>query len=240
MILYKDVNEQNVKQRLSRTIPINVEEKPQRPVYDFKSNKERYKYCVMIKNMVRNFPEYRQLVSFLKKYMNMNKCVVFNKLQNGDGKHYTIELHHHPYTLIEIINTVVSKRQEYGESLNPYRTIEEVLGLHYDGEVGLINLSITAHELAESGKIFIPLQWVYQRYDKFTEKYEEFMDSTLKQKIELLIQMSQKSDKLASNILDPEFTYIKVDGWDLPEVPEEWSKLLSKLSIEDGIPENKT
>lgn len=238
MILYKDVNENNINRRLSRTIPISIDEKPQRPTYDFKTNKERYKYCVMVKNMVRTYPEYRQYTSFLKKYMDMNKCAVFNKIQNGDGKHYTIELHHHPYTLIEIINTVVSKRQEYGESLNPYLTMEEVYDLHYGGKVGLINLSVTAHELAENGRVFIPLQWIYQRYDQFTDEYEEFMDSTLKQKITLLIQMSQKCDKIASDILDPEFTYIKVDGFDLPEVPEEWAKLLDKVSIEKGIPEN--
>ncbi len=237
MILYNNVNKDNIKQRLSRTIAIDVEEKPQRPVYDFKSNKERYKYCVMIKNMVRTYPEYRTLISFIKKHMNMNKCIVFNNLQNGEGKHYTIELHHWPYTLIEIINVVVSKRQMLGETLNPYDVIDEVFELHYDGKVGLINLSVTAHELAESGKVFIPLQWIYQRYDVFTEEYEEYMDDTLKQKIELLIQMSQASDKIASNILDPEFTYIKVDGWDLPEVPDKWKDLLKDLSIEDGIPE---
>ena len=124
-----------------------------------------------------------------------------------------------------------------GETLNPYDVIDEVFELHYDGKVGLINLSVTAHELAESGKVFIPLQWIYQRYDVFTEEYEEYMDDTLKQKIELLIQMSQASDKIASNILDPEFTYIKVDGWDLPEVPDKWKDLLKDLSIEDGIPE---
>lgn len=238
MILYKNVNQQKRKERPIRTIDIKIEEKPERPVYSmFRNNKDRYKYCTMIKSMVRNSPEYREYISFLKKHMHMNKDVVFRNLDTSGNKRYSIELHHDPFTLMEIINVVVSKRQDLGESLNPYLVTEEVLELHYDDKVGLINLSVTAHELTEKGRIFIPLQRIYQRYDLFVNEYEEWMDDTLKQKIELIIQMSQKCDQIVSDILDPEFVYVNIDGVEFPEVPEEWGKILKDLSIEDGFPE---
>lgn len=237
MILYKNANKASKKERPIRTVKISIDEKPERPVYVFKNNKDRYKYCTMIKNMVRKSPEYREYIKFLKKHMHMNKCVVFSNLDTDNNKRYSIELHHSPFTLMEIVNVVVSKRQAYGETLNPYLVTEEVLELHYDDKVGLINLAKTAHELAESGRIFIPLQWIYQRYDLFVEEYEEFMDDTLKSKIEMIIQMSQKCDQIVSDCMDPEFVYVDIEGYAFPEIPEEWGKLLKEVSIEDGIPE---
>ena len=235
MILYKNPSKEVLKrERPIRTMDIKIDEKPERPTYAFKNNKERYKYCTMIKMMVRSSLEYREYIKFLKKYMHMDKCVVFENLQT-ENKHYRIELHHDPFTLMEIINVVVSKRQALGESLNPYLVTEEVLELHYDDKVGLINLSITAHELAEKGRIFIPLQRIYQRYDLFVEEYEEYMDDTLKQKIELIIQMSQKCDQIVSDVLDPEFTYVNIDGVTFPEIPDEWGKLLKDVSIENTL-----
>ena len=235
MILYKNTGKAiPKKERPMKTLNIKIEEKPERPTYAFRNNKERYKYCTMIKMMVRSSPEYRDYVKFLKKHMHMDKCVVFQNLQT-ENKRYSIELHHDPFTLMEIINVVVTKRQELGETLNPYRVAEEVLELHYDDKVGLINLSVTAHELAEKGRIFIPLQRIYQRYDLFVEEYEEYMDATLKQKIEMIIQMSQKCDQIVSDVLDPEFTYVNIDGVSFPEIPDEWGKLLKDVSLENTL-----
>lgn len=236
MILYKDLSKKKYQERPIHIKDIEIVEKPERPVYVFKTKKDRYKYCTMVKNLVRRVPEYREYVSFLKKHMHMNKCVVFNKLPTDNPrKRYSIELHHTPFSLMEIVNTVLSKRQALGESIKPNLVAEEILELHYDGKVGLINLSVTAHELTENGRVFIPLQWIYQRYDQFVEEYEEYMDDALKSKIELLVQMSQACDSIVSDILDPEFVYVNIDGFDLPEIPEKWGKLLDNVSIENTL-----
>lgn len=237
-VLYKDLNKKKYQERPKRIVDIEIEEKPERPIYSFKSNKERYKYCTMIKTMVRKSPEYKQLVKFLKKHKGMDCCDVFRNLRNDpeERKHYRIELHHHPFTLLEIINVVVSKRQQLGETLNPFFVTEELLELHYDGKVGLLNLSVTAHELAENGRIFIPLHRIRnQDYLKFVEEYEPFMDDNLKKKIELMIQMSLKAKDSTSDCLDPEFVYINVDGYKFPEVPEEWKNALKSVSIEETL-----
>lgn len=237
MILYKNAAAQAKKKRNRpiRTVDISFEEKPERPVYAFKNNKERRRYIDMIKMMVRHSPEYREYVSFLKKYMNMGHCDVYRNLSVDNGKKYTIELHHCPFTLDEIINVVISKRQELGEDLNPYFTADEVMGLHYDDKVGLIDLSKTAHELAEHGRIFIPLQRIYQRYDLFVNEYENYMESPLKSKIEMIIQMSQKCDDIVSDCLDPEFTYVNIEGVDYPSVPDEWGRLLESVSLDNTL-----
>lgn len=236
MILYKDLNKKKYQERPKRIIDIKIEELPERPVYDFKNNKERYKYCNMVKMLVRKVPEYREYTTFLKKHLGMYGCDVFRNLDNSPESHkkYTIELHHTPFTLMEIVNVVVQKRLSYGESLNPNLVAEEVLELHYDGKVGLINLSKTAHELAENGRIFIPLQRIYhQGYIDFVNEYEEFMDDNLKAKIEMIIKMSQHCEDMISDCLDSEFVYVNIDGFDFPEIPDEWGKALKDVSIEN-------
>ena len=235
MILYKNTNQSNIKKRPIKTINVSIDEKPERPSYTFRNNKDRFRYVTMVKNMVRSSPEYKEYIKFLKKYMHMDKCIVFKNLSIENGKRYTIELHHDPFTLAEIINTVVSKRQALGESLNPYLVAEEVMELHYDDKVGLINLTKTAHELTEKGRIFIPLQWIYQRYDLFVEEYEEYMDSALKSKIEIIIQMSNKCKDIVSDVMDPEFVYVDIDGYEFPSIPDEWGKLLDKFSLENSL-----
>lgn len=243
MVLYKSLDKKKYQERPKRIMDINIEERPERPVYVIKNNKERYKYCTMIKSLVRKAPEYNEYVRFCKKHLGMYGCDVYRNLKNDPELHkkYTIELHHTPFTLMEIINVVISKRDAYGESLNPMLVAEEVLNLHYDGKVGLVNLSKTAHELAEKGRIFIPLQRIYHSgYMEFVNEYEEFMDSKLKEKIELIIQMSQKAEDIVSDCLEPEFTYINIDGFDFPNVPDDWGKALNEVSIESSLSEQST
>ena len=76
-----------------------------------------------------------------------------------------LELHHYPFTLFDIVQGVL--RHEYGilsdrepvykRPVNLFKVAEKVMKLHYQGVIGLIPLSLTAHELAHNGDIFIPL-----------------------------------------------------------------------------------
>jgi hypothetical protein len=234
MILYKDASNSSLPKRATKNVVISAEEKPERPQYAFRSNNERRKYVDMVKAYVRASQEYKDYIKFLKDHVDMNKCIVFNKLRPGVDKKYSIELHHDPFSLFDICNIVLSKRQALGESINPYKVAEEVTELHYDGKVGLINLSVTCHELCEKGKIFIPLQWIYQRFDKFYSEYEEYIDEVTASKIELKVKMSMACDQIQSDVLDTEFVYIDIDGFKFPEVPEEWGKLL-KLSDPETV-----
>lgn len=238
MILYKQNQKSSVETKVpKRTMDLRIEEKPERPQYIFRSNKDRKKYIDMVKAYIRASMEYKSYIQFLKTHIDMDKCAVLKHLPTGNGKRYSIELHHDPFTLFEIINIVLARDESIGEPNNPYKLAEEVMELHYDDMVGLINLSTTMHELTEHGKIFIPLQYIYQRYDKFYDEFEDYMDDTMKAKIQLKVQMSLKCDKIISNCLDPEFVYMNVDGWDFPQVPEEWGKAL-KLNDPELLMDN--
>lgn len=235
MLLYNKPSEDNkrINKYQSRTIKISMDEKPQRPEYVFQKNNDRKRYIDMVKNsIVRQSFEYRDYVTFLKKKRGYDHDAICKGISNANGKRYSIELHHEPFSLFDIINTVLTKQEAEGMPHNPYLLAEEVVRLHYDDKVGLIHLGKTHHELVESGKIFVPLSWIYQRYDKFYEEYEEYMDDTLKAKIELKVQMSMKCDSFVSTNLDPEFVYIEIDGVEFPSVPDSWGELLKGTDTE--------
>ena len=117
---------------------------------------------------------------------------------------------------------------------------ESVMCLHYDGIVGLIPLSKTQHELIHSSKCFIPLQHIYQDYDKYYEMIEEYIEEAahVKKKLDVKVQLSLECSKIQSDS-EPEYVYLNVDGFNFPEVPEEWREAISKSRKDLAIAEKE-
>lgn len=227
MILYNSNSVANRRDRPIKTLNLSIEEWPERQKFELTKAKERYKFIQLVKKIVRNSPEYRAYIKFIRANMDMNRCEVLKGLRMTPGKKYTIELHHEPFSLQIICDTVLKKRETMNQSLDLYDIAEEVTELHYDGKVGLIPLSKTMHELVEAGKIFIPLQYIYQNYHTFFEEYEQFMDQSVKDMIEAKVNLSLKTDNILSDKLDVEFVYVKIDGFDFPNIPDEWKSAIS-------------
>lgn len=230
MILYNSKHTENMRKRPIKVLNIDIEEKPERPIYVFRNERERVKFIKMCESIIRKSMEYKEYIKFLKQNMDMNKCIVLKGLNIENGKRYSIEIHHEPFTLFDIVETVISKREENDESINPFFIADEVMELHYDEKVGLVPLAKTMHQLVSDDKIFIPLQLIYHKYDKFYEEYEMYMSQRLKEKIDLKVSLSLKCGNILSDVLDPEFTYINIDGFDFPEVPDEWANALKSLN----------
>lgn len=226
MILYKSVPKELQRDRKTKRVKIEIDEKPKRPDYIFKTNKDRVRYIDQVKAIVRKSKEYKDYIKFLRDHLNWNSCAILEKVCKGNGKKYTIEIHHEPFVLHDYVDTELNKMDLEGEYFNPYVVAERVIALHYDGKVGLIPLSKTQHELVGNGKIFIPLQFIYHNYAGYYMENEEYISDNVKEKIEYKIKMSQKCDDYQSNVLVPEFTYVDIDGFMFPQVPEEWGKLL--------------
>ena len=232
MILVKDSNIEK-KYRDRRTVNITIEELPKRPTYVFRTEKDMVKFVKKIEMIVRHSQEYKDYISWLKKNMDFNKCAILRGLKNGEGKKYTIEIHHEPFNLFQIVQTVLAKYQILEKDLNPYELANEVMELHYAGKVGLIPLSATQHKLVHDGRIFIPLQQIYQDYTGFVEEYEDYIPDKVQELIQYKVDMSMKCGQFQSNVLTPEFVYLNVDGFEFPSVPEEWG--VRKKVLEEAI-----
>ena len=152
MILYRN-NASKTKPRIERTrrtLNIEIEEKPERPRFLDRTARERRKFITKVEQMVRSSDEYKEYIKYLKTHFDMSHCEVFPNVSTGNGKKYSIEIHHEPFQLSWIVDTVIHKRQELDEDLDPFSIADEVMKLHYDGVIGLIPLCVTAHELGKA------------------------------------------------------------------------------------------
>ena len=226
MILYKKSMGLNANDRPSQTVDVTIDELPKREVYTFRTPKERVKFIKMVESVCRKSMEYKEYIRFLKRNTDFRRCTILKGLNTNNGKRYSIELHHEPFTLFDIVETVLNKREMLGEKIEPLSIADEVMALHYDGKVGLIHLSTTMHQLVHDDKIFIPLQYIYQSYNEFYSEYKPYFNPLVIEKLEMKVEMSLKTDNFVSDSIDPCFTYINIDGFDFPEIPAEWKDTL--------------
>ena len=184
MILYKKSMGLNAKDRPSQTVDVTIDELPKREVYTFRTPKERVKFIKMVESVCRKSMEYKEYIRFLKRNTDFRRCTILKGLNTNNGKRYSIELHHEPFTLFDIVETVLNKREILGEKIEPLSIADEVMALHYDGKVGLIHLSTTMHQLVHDDKIFIPLQYIYQSYNEFYSEYRPYFNPLVIEKLE--------------------------------------------------------
>ena len=226
MILYKKGFATDKRERSKRELTVRIDELPIRPTPKYNTPKDREKYIKTCEIIIRKSTEYKDYIKFLKENMHMDQCIILNNLKNGDGKHYRIEIHHEPFTLFDIVETVINRRLEHGESISALKVADEVMDLHYSGVVGLIPLTVTMHELVHNGRIFVPLQFVYHNYSEFVSEYERYMNAALIDKIEAKVNLSLHTQDIVSDSLDVEFVYLNVDGFTFPQIPDEWKSAI--------------
>lgn len=196
--------------------PFEIEE------FDLNDPKEFSKYIKQIKNICRNSFEYRELIKFLRENMDMNSCSFFENVNNIDTFKIKIEIHHHPFTLEDIVLIVYNKRVYFGESLESELVAKEVMYLHYLLLVGLIPLSETVHELVHNNYLFIPMDKVMGNVSEFINMYERFMTPEQLDVLENNINMSKAYLEGAhKDILATHHIYIDTSGsYTLPTYQE--------------------
>lgn len=152
----------------------------------------REKYFKYIESIVRTSPEYRTYIYTLINEFDLTHCAFFRQINVIDVD-VSIEFHHYPFTLYDIVNIVFTNkvnkamsgeepdcyRKYMSELLNPYKLADEIMKLHYENLVSLVPLTKTAHEIAHNGMVFIPLtkDFVFGNYKGFYNRYNINFDS---------------------------------------------------------------
>lgn len=186
------------------------------------SEKDKIKVVKKIEQIARSSMEYKQYIEYLRKYIDMTKCSFFNNISNKDSKRVSIEIHHEPFTLFDIAHIILEKWIATGQEINPTLIAEEMMKLHYQNKVGLIPLSITVHQLVHTGKLFVPLQCLYGDFVSFFEEYEPYVPQDLKDILEIKLKMSKDVENEQDlSILERKYTYLEVDGFNLPQQLDE-------------------
>ena len=177
--------------------------------------RQRVKLIKTIETYVRSSLEYKDLIKYLKDYIDMNQCEFF---QNFDGsqKPGLIQIHHEPFDLFSITQIVMNRQEKELGYINELQVAEEVMRLHYRGLVGLIPLSVTAHELVHDGKLIVPLNCVYGKFVQFVKEYYDYIDDVLLVMLNEKIEQTKNLKAEDMSILSVRYIYTDVDGYNLP------------------------
>lgn len=181
------------------------------------NERQRDKLVKTIEKYIRTSLEYRDFIKYLREFIDMNCCEFFH---NFSGKHKKgmIEIHHTPFDLYSITSIVMRKQEFEMGYIDELVVAEEVMNLHYRGLIGLIPLSITAHELVHEGKLAVPLNNVYGRFVEFTKEYYDYIDEALLTMLNEQIELTKKLTREDLSILNVRYIYTEVDGFKLPEI----------------------
>ncbi len=157
------------------------------------------KVIAYIEKILRKSYEYKQYIAYLKSELDITKCALIPTLDVKDLD-ISLEFHHYPITLYDIVDTMINKyfaTKKDTEKVSMFDVMEDVMREHYAGNIGLVPLSTTMHEMAHSGSIKIPFSSVYGNVDQFVAKYGQYMRPELREKV--------KNAKLISNKTAEEF-----------------------------------
>lgn len=189
--------------------------------YNLLEPKEFKAYITTIEKIVRGSMEYRAMIKYLRENMDMNKCSFYKNVNNVDTFKIKIHIHHHPFTLHDIVYTVYNKRVFYRESLDDEMVAKEVMFLHYSLLVGLIPLAETVHELVHNNYLFIPVDKAMGKFEEFKNMYEDFMTPEMVDLWERNLKATQTYNEDLSNnfILDKKYIYVDMTGeYDIPSL----------------------
>lgn len=191
---------------------------------------EKVKLIKRIESIVRSSGEYQDYTFFLRKNMDMDSCAFFHNISKATGSKVRVEIHHSPLTLFDIASIVLERAIAEGDEINDLLLADEVAELHYNNMVGLIPLSKTLHELAhpkEGDPLVIPLYMIFGNYFEFLNKYKEYWkdNEVIKSKLDKFVEQTKQLTSESYDMLKEQFTYIKVDGFEMP------------VKIEDANPE---
>ena len=190
-----------------------------KPTYIMYDDRTRFKFIKTIEKYVRGSYEYKQLIEYLHSQLGMTYDMFFNNVSKSTSKRISIEIHHLPFTLYDIVNVILTKFEAEDIPLDPYAIAEEVTMCHYKGMVTLVPLSVTVHQLYHRGDIFIPVQYMDKGFVKFYQTYKPYMKDYEGMLIKLVAMSKAFDIKTANSILRKHLIYLENFGYvSIPKV----------------------
>lgn len=192
----------NIKTRKTKDNDIELSSKENYQIISFFQgtiidNKEYKKFISAVERIVRTSNEYKKYLSFLKEDNRLNRCSI---LGNIDDEMASIELHHYPFTLYQIVELEIERMLKNKIKINTFNVANNVLKLHFDNLVGLVPLSISVHEAVHNGEIFIDLKQCYGNIKQFIEIYKDYILDEDFDKLKKIYEYSKQN--MSSNSKD--------------------------------------
>ena len=147
---------------------------------------EHSRFVQNVERHVRQSKEYKQYIRYMAETLGLDKCSFFGNITSAKAD---LEMHHHPFTLYDIVCLVMAEAVEKGEKYTTFSVAKDVLGLHYSNMVGVVMLSVTVHELVHAGAVQVGPAQVFGNLQRFMDRFFPLMTSEIAEKWNTFLDM---------------------------------------------------
>ena len=160
------------------------------------------RFVKAVEKLVRKHPDYDAIVSTIREEY-MDHCQILGNISREDA---VLEIHHGPlFTLFDICLVVLNHLiVNDDKNITTFNVAKIVLDEHRLGDVQFVVLSKTAHQLIDTGEIFINLNQGIGDIQSFINRYRDGIDEVMVDKINRYIDMSKKFESTDNGILELE------------------------------------
>lgn len=156
--------------------------------FDPDDTKEIKSFIKNVQRLVRSSEEYKRYISYLNSELELESDSFMGNITSESA---SLEFHHHPFTLYDIVEIIVNKHIMEDTDITSISIAEEVLKLHFDNLVGLVKLSATNHELVHEQKLFIPHDMIFGNVNEFVNIYYDYIYDDMIDKYNKLINIDE-------------------------------------------------
>ena len=132
---------------------------------EFFSDGDYNSYIKNIEKQIRGSIEYKNWVQKLREERGAYKCLISESTLDD----CTIEVHHLPFTLFDIVDTVISNQK--GQFCT-FTISLEIMQLHFDDFIGWVPLTHTLHEKVHNGIVEIKPEQIRGKFYEFAVNYK--------------------------------------------------------------------
>jgi hypothetical protein len=140
------------------------------------------KFVKFAERLVRSCVEQKDYVQYLRDELRLDRDIFMGGVSVKDA---SIEIHHAPLTLFDIVFAVARNVARTGNlPFSTFSVANEVVRLHYAGKVGVVPLCKTVHELVHAGKVSVPISAIHGDVRWFVKEYSLDIDKEALKKLE--------------------------------------------------------
>ncbi len=159
-----------------------------------------------VERMFRTSAEYNHYLGNIRKSTGFNNCSIFGGVTDDNA---TIEFHHYPFTLYDIVQSVILKSLSNKQTFSTFTLARDVTILHFQNKVGIVPLSKTVHQMVHTGALFLPLDFVLGDYVSFVDDFQDVFTNKIREKYNAMVKKTKelKDTDFNPNILalEPQF-----------------------------------
>lgn len=177
---------------MSNNIQLNLGEKHlELKRKTFPDEKTFNSFIKKVGGLVRGTIEYRDWVSYVKDVLGFKHCAFTNE----SGEELTIEIHHHPLTLFDVVEVVLATYIKNDIEFSSLDIARETLLLHYTNNIGYIPMVTSLHEKYHNGYLIIPPKFISGKWKYLLETPGyAISDATIAKCMELMKEANNKFD----------------------------------------------